>query len=158
MRDTASLIVKIGRYILEKNSLAEARQRARSKANYYEILFKSHGLDPSDSTKHIRGFSKWNKPGLKGRLRLLMKRHRVEQMQIEVQIHELVLKFREEISGKKKELDYVLSGRDGKISSLIVYKDGQPFLFHREEIENLIVADDIEYIVLNRGARCNSRC
>lgn len=152
MSQTAmTLIAKVGKYVLRKNELMDARQRARSKANYYEKLFRWHG-NKSDLTKYVRGFKKWNRFGTKRELKLLSKKHRIEQLKIEIEMHELVAEFYKEIYKIKKQLPYHLWSRPDKIAGLVLKEGGIQKMINLKELVDIVMADDIEKIILGKEA------
>jgi hypothetical protein len=161
------LIARIGKYLFKKNELVAKRQRARSKAGYYKNLLRHHGSSltaEEAKAKGVRGFVRWNKPGKKQELRLLCKKHTIEQMQIEVEIHELVISARKELNKIRKDMPFNLNCRMNKIEAIGILrprvspKDNRAWrqggydtfreILYLKEIEQIVVDQDAENILL----------
>jgi hypothetical protein len=144
------LIAKIGKYVLKKNALITERQKARSKVRYYEKLFKLHGKTAPTNLNWIRGWRKWNKPGKKQQLRLLTKKHLAQQLQAEIELHELVISTRKELNKIRKEMPYRLASGVDKIYGIQIKKFGNNFnkVIELNELEQIVLDSEAENILL----------
>jgi hypothetical protein len=142
-------IAKIGRYVLKKNELKAKRQRARAKVGYYEKLFNYHGKE-LDVWQKIRGWKKWNKPGKKQHLRLLIKKWRIEQLKAEIEIHELVIAARKDLNKIRKEMAFNLPFNTNKIVGIYVKQFGHASdrTIYLNEIEKIVLDQEAEDILL----------
>lgn len=145
-----NIIAKIGKYILKKNELKAKRQRARSKANYYYNLYKHIGKFSNIPYEGFRGWKKWNKPGKKQELRLLYKKYLTQQLQAEIEIHELVISTRKELNNIRKEMPFNMPyGVDMILGIQIKEFDGNSTkVIKLNEIEQIVLDQEAEDILL----------
>jgi hypothetical protein len=147
------MIARIGKYIFKKNELKAKRQRARSKVGYYRLLLSHHGSSMSSEEakrRGIRGFARWNKPGKKQELRLLYKKYKIEQMQAEVEMHELVISTRKELNKIRKQMPFNLRCNTDKIIGIRL-RNSSPVndkMLWLKEIEQAVIDQDAENILL----------
>jgi len=151
-----AIIAEIGQYMIKKNELLRIRQRARSKAGYYEKLFLAYGQPDSRLIQdEVRGLVKWNKPGNKNKLRILMKKYKIEQMQAEIQMHELVALSMKKINKLSKSINAIrLTSYDGAFWGIRIYnndEEDEPIILELEQIQSLIIDEDLERIILRNN-------
>lgn len=148
-------IAKIGKYILKKNELRSKRNRARSKAGYYKRILNSYNKKLSieeAKARGIRGFSAWKKPGKKSELLLLYKKYKLEQIQAEIEMHELVLFTRKQLANIRRKIPFKqITNYSSRTYAIMLTKSFPEFgiVLNLKQLQEIMVNQDIEDILLD---------
>lgn len=147
-------IAKIGKYIFKKNELRFKRNRARSKAGYYKRILNSYNKNLSieeAKARGIRGFSAWKKPGKKSELLILYKKYKLEQIQAEIEMHELVLFTRKILANIRRKMPFKqFNDHSSRTYALRFTKPIPEFgtVLNLKQLQEIVVNQDIEDILL----------
>lgn len=141
-------IAQIGKYILKKNELKKKRQQFRSKAGYYNRLLNTIGKEENPSW--VRGWKKWNKPGKKQLVRVLHKKYLIEQLRVEVEMHELVISTRKELNKIRKQIPFNIPHGCDYIEGIQIKAFGSNFdkVIRLDELEQIVIDQEAENILL----------
>lgn len=143
-----SLLAKIGEYILAKNAIKRRRNIHRSRANYYEAIYRNIGQLHSKMFSP-RGLKKWNKPGSKQHLRILIKENRIKQMEAEIEMHEMVISMRKTLNDIRKQMPFTLGLDTDYLRG--VYIKGDKYISSKDLLD-IVNNENIEKIILGKEA------